>query len=82
MKFVSQNSGFSDDQVQKNLRLKNNPALRFGKWVRDFNKQEQKQRAAEAEYYPAPEVGFGNTITHTFLGDADDEPGSSLDYTA
>jgi hypothetical protein len=80
--FVNRNSNiFSQEAINRYLELKNNKTYQAAKRGRDFQKKQMERRAKEAEYYPPPQVGFGASFTHTFLGDSEDE-GSSLDYQA
>lgn len=74
---------FSHEAIERYRALRNNRPYQLAKWTRNFHKEKQERRSQEALFYPAPQVGFGATFTHSFLGDAEDtESGSNLDYQA
>lgn len=66
-------SYLSVEAVTRYQEMKSNKTARMARFMREHHTDVKKRRAAEAEYYPPIEVGFG----HVTIGDA-----SGLDYDA
>ncbi len=78
--YFSGQKPFSGEAVEEFRRQRKDKRFQAFKSAREFYKKSLEKRLRESEYYGAPQVGFGQSYTHTFSGD-DGAPGS-LDYNA